>query len=108
MADQHHQSGDMEAGGWIDRYAPGPVRPYLRLMRLDRPIGVWLLLLPCWWGLALAGAGMDEARLFVLFAIGAVIMRGAGLSGPRRWAAPRRFRHRTAAAVQDSSCRAAI
>ena len=68
----------MEAGGWIDRYAPGPVRPYLRLMRLDRPIGVWLLLLPCWWGLALAGAGMDEARLFVLFAIGAVIMRGAG------------------------------
>ena len=52
----HIKTGDIKAGGWIDRYAPGPARPYLRLARLDRPIGVWLLLLPCWWGLALAGA----------------------------------------------------
>ncbi len=78
MADQHHQAGDIEASDWIDRHAPGPARPYLRLARLDRLIGVWLLLLPCWWGLALAGAGVTEMRLFILFAIGAVIMRAAG------------------------------
>ncbi len=68
--------------GWIDRFAPRPARPYLTLMRLDRPIGTWLLLFPCWWGMALApSAGMAPAeilRLALLFAVGAVVMRGAG------------------------------
>jgi 4-hydroxybenzoate polyprenyltransferase len=64
--------------GWIDRLAPAAARPYLRLMRLDRPIGTWLLLLPCWWGLALAAEDWPDARLLVLFAAGALIMRGAG------------------------------
>lgn len=67
---------------WIDRRAPAPTRPYLKLMRLDRPIGTWLLLIPCWWGLALAprpdGFSFNDARLALLFAVGALVMRGAG------------------------------
>ena len=68
-------------GNWVDRLAPSRTRPYLRLARLDRPIGAWLLLLPCWWsaGLAAVGAGahVDFAHV-VLFFIGAFAMRGAG------------------------------
>ncbi len=45
---------DAEPGNWVDRLAPKPVRPYLRLARMDRPIGTWLLLFPCWWSLTLA------------------------------------------------------
>ena len=41
-------------GNWVDTRAPFWSRPYLRLSRLDRPIGSWLLLLPCWWSAALA------------------------------------------------------
>lgn len=71
--------GDMPVGGWIDRLVPAVARPYLRLMRLDRPIGTWLLLLPCWWSIALAGADLASTlRLMALFAVGAVVMRGAG------------------------------
>jgi 4-hydroxybenzoate polyprenyltransferase len=70
---------DIVEDGWIDRRTPRPVRPYLRLMRLDRPIGTWLLLLPCWWGIALARDGTwPDLGLLVLFGIGAVVMRGAG------------------------------
>ncbi|PWC40698.1 4-hydroxybenzoate octaprenyltransferase [Azospirillum sp. TSO22-1] len=64
--------------GWIDRWAPPSVRPYLLLARLDRPIGTWLLLFPCWWSAALASPGLPDPWLFVLFAVGAVTMRGAG------------------------------
>src|SRR5437764_2120180 len=69
-------------GNWVDTRAPLWLRPYLRLSRLDRPIGSWLLLLPCWWSAALA-AGMEHgvARLPVtlaLFFVGAFAMRGAG------------------------------
>ena len=78
MAEEQPQAGGIKTGGWIDRHAPSMLRPYLRLARLDRPIGVWLLLLPCWWGLALAGGGVAEVVLFVLFACGAAIMRSAG------------------------------
>ena len=73
---------DAPAGNWVDRHAPAAAIPFLRLARLDRPIGSWLLLLPCWWSTALAaGAAGDpypDPRLLVLFAIGAVAMRGAG------------------------------
>ena len=71
-------NGDIPVGNWIDRWIPAAMRPYLRLMRLDRPIGTWLLLFPCWWSLALAGAGWPDWRLMALFAAGSVIMRGAG------------------------------
>ena len=67
---------------WVDTRAPLWSRPYLRLSRLDRPIGSWLLLLPCWWSAALAaGIAHDVSRLpliLVLFFIGAFAMRGAG------------------------------
>jgi 4-hydroxybenzoate polyprenyltransferase len=69
---------DIPFESWIDRFAPEVSRPYLRLARLDRPIGTWLLLLPCWWGAALATPAWPDATMFVLFTIGAVVMRGAG------------------------------
>ena len=59
-----------------------PFAPYARLMRLERPIGWWLLLLPCWWGLALGqialGGGLPNPWYALLFLVGAIIMRGAG------------------------------
>jgi 4-hydroxybenzoate polyprenyltransferase len=69
---------DIRTGDWADRYAPPSVRPYVRLARLDRPIGTWLLLFPGWWGVALAAGGWPDWRLLLLFALGAVAMRGAG------------------------------
>src|SRR3954471_1401212 len=71
---------DIQAGDWIDRLMPEAVRPYLRLARWDRPIGTWLLLFPGWWSLTLAAAPgqLPDGRMMVLFAIGALIMRGAG------------------------------
>jgi 4-hydroxybenzoate polyprenyltransferase len=69
-------------GNWVDTLAPQWARPYLRLSRFDRPIGSWLLLMPCWWSAALAaGIAHDTSRLpltVVLFFIGAFAMRGAG------------------------------
>ena len=69
-------------GNWVDTLAPPWSRPYLRLARLDRPIGSWLLLLPCWWSSALAaGLAHDLSRLplvIALFFVGAFAMRGAG------------------------------
>jgi 4-hydroxybenzoate polyprenyltransferase len=74
---------DAVKGNWVDRYAPGSMRPYLRLMRADRPIGTWLLLLPCWQGLALGAiaAPLSPATALwwaALFAVGSIVMRGAG------------------------------
>jgi 4-hydroxybenzoate polyprenyltransferase len=69
-------------GNWVDNLAPAWTRPYLRLARLDRPIGSWLLLIPCWWSTALADvaarASVPNIRHLVLFFIGAFAMRGAG------------------------------
>ncbi len=69
---------DMPQGTWVDRYAPAAVQPYLRLARVDRPIGTWLLLIPCWWSVALASPGWPSVWLLALFAVGSVVMRGAG------------------------------
>ena len=68
-------------GNWVDGLAPAVARPYLRLARLDRPIGSWLLLMPCWWSVGLAGMRMGHFPSLwhiVLFFIGAFAMRGAG------------------------------
>jgi 4-hydroxybenzoate polyprenyltransferase len=66
---------DIPRHGWVARL-PRALRPYARLARLDRPIGTWLLLFPCWWGLALGGS--HDPILYALFGLGAVLMRGAG------------------------------
>ncbi len=71
-------ASDIPKTGWFDRFAPAAAKPYLRLARLDRPIGTWLLLLPCWWSIALASPSWPDPWLFILFAVGAVTMRGAG------------------------------
>ena len=55
-----------------------PYPPSLRLMRLHQPIGIWLLLWPCWWAAALASGGRPSLVLLILFALGAVVMRSAG------------------------------
>jgi 4-hydroxybenzoate polyprenyltransferase len=69
-------------GNWVDTHAPSWSRPYLRLSRLDRPIGSWLLLMPCWWSAALAAGVAHDLRPLpltsALFFVGAFAMRGAG------------------------------
>jgi 4-hydroxybenzoate polyprenyltransferase len=68
-------------GNWVDGRAPPFARPYLRLARLDRPIGSWLLLMPCWWSVGLTGMRVEQFPSLwhiVLFFIGAFAMRGAG------------------------------
>lgn len=74
---------DIKSDGWVSRILPPPARPYALLMRLDRPVGIWLLLLPGWWAIALAAGGGVKFDGFILsrmglFAAGAVIMRAAG------------------------------
>ncbi|MAC72024.1 MAG: 4-hydroxybenzoate octaprenyltransferase [Rhodobacteraceae bacterium] len=74
---------DAVKGNWVDTKAPAWAQGYLRLSRMDRPIGTWLLLLPCWWGLLLAILEKNDPRLsdlwiFVGCAMGALLMRGAG------------------------------
>jgi 4-hydroxybenzoate polyprenyltransferase len=69
---------DIHTGDWVDRWLPRWAEPYARLARLDRPIGTWLLLFPGWWGIALAGPRSPDPLLIALFALGAVVMRGAG------------------------------
>lgn len=72
---------DSEAMAWAKRL-PSRHRPFLSLARADRPIGFWLLALPCWIGLAVArldtGIQAIDVLWFVLFGIGAIAMRGAG------------------------------
>ena len=75
---------DAPAGNWVDRCAPASLRPYLRLSRADRPVGTWLLLIPCLWATALAaasdpaGPGLGDVWLVASSALGAFLMRGAG------------------------------
>ncbi len=68
--------------GWVDTLAPTRWRPYLRLARYDRPIGFWLLAIPCWVGIALAHLTrpwqMFDLVLGLALWIGALAMRGAG------------------------------
>ena len=75
---------DAVHANWVT-HMPPPLRPWLQLMRLDRPVGTWLLLWPCIFGLLL-GAAAEERRFLewrdyyyvILFGIGALVMRGAG------------------------------
>ena len=83
---------DIAEEGWVKNLLPKPVRPYALLMRLDRPIGTWLLLLPCWWSLALGWqlnqdqiTLLELGYLYLLFTIGAILMRGAGCTINDLW-----------------------
>ena len=82
MTETSHHIADAGRDNWVERFLPLALQPYAQLMRLDRPIGWWLLLLPCWWGLFLAqisrGGGLPNLWFAFLFLLGAIIMRGAG------------------------------
>ncbi|MDO6590813.1 4-hydroxybenzoate octaprenyltransferase [Loktanella sp. D2R18] len=74
---------DAVSGNWVDRFAPALTRPYFRLSRADRPIGTWLLYLPCLWALGLAmiathSVTWHDLWIAVSCGIGAFLMRGAG------------------------------
>jgi 4-hydroxybenzoate polyprenyltransferase len=73
-----HPASDIPRTGWLASWLPPGLLPYARLMRADRPIGTWLLLFPCWWGIALATPGLPSIVLGAVFALGAFVMRGAG------------------------------
>ena len=82
-ANFHATVADADPQNWIDSFAPEPLKPYLRLMRADRFTGVWLLVLPCWFAIALAAATSDVSlamatELGVLFFLFSFVMRGAG------------------------------
>ncbi|MBO6506009.1 MAG: 4-hydroxybenzoate octaprenyltransferase [Kordiimonadaceae bacterium] len=75
------ETADAVKGSWVYRIAPVAARPYLKLARLDRPVGTWLLLWPCLWSMALSIAGyglLELGYIALLFAIGSLVMRGAG------------------------------
>ncbi|OKP77954.1 4-hydroxybenzoate polyprenyltransferase [Ensifer adhaerens] len=69
---------DIHRGDWVDRRLPRAVRPYTRLARLDRPVGIWLTLFPCWAALFQAAHGLPEIRDTLVFTLGAFLMRSAG------------------------------
>ena len=73
---------DAGARNLVDRFAPAAILTYLRLARFDRPIGFFLLAFPCFWSVALAARSLEEPYpdpwLLLLFAVGAIAMRGAG------------------------------
>ncbi|QEU07758.1 4-hydroxybenzoate octaprenyltransferase [Paracoccus yeei] len=78
----HRSVADAPPDNWVDRHAPPGWRPWLRLSRADRPIGTWLLLLPCWWGIGLAMIAdaplWRDLWIAVACGLGAILMRGAG------------------------------
>jgi 4-hydroxybenzoate polyprenyltransferase len=78
MNDLSPVHSDIPPNDWVERQLPPWARPFARLMRLDRPTGTWLLLLPCLWGVTLAGGRIPVFWFMILFGLGAVVMRGAG------------------------------
>lgn len=75
---------------WVDTRLPDSVKPYARLARIDKPIGTWLLLWPCFWSTALASAASPvttypDPFILTLFGVGAVVMRGAGCTINDMW-----------------------
>ncbi len=82
MGSLKHIHTDIRKWKW-QKALPAFVQPYIYLARLDRPIGIWLLLLPAWWSIVLASGGVmamnaRDWKVFALFALGAVVMRAAG------------------------------
>lgn len=69
---------DIKLGDWVDRHLPLAWRPYARLARLDRPVGTWLTLFPCWAALIQASHAFPDFRHLLIFSLGALLMRSAG------------------------------
>ncbi|TXI90080.1 MAG: 4-hydroxybenzoate octaprenyltransferase [Cupriavidus sp.] len=69
---------DIHTGDWVDRRLPTAWRPYARLARVDRPVGIWLTLFPCLAALIQASHGLPKTWLLVVFCLGAFLMRSAG------------------------------
>jgi 4-hydroxybenzoate polyprenyltransferase len=69
---------DIHRGDWVERRLPIAWRPFARLARLDRPVGIWLTLFPCWAALVQASHGFPDLRQLVTFSLGALLMRSAG------------------------------
>lgn len=69
---------DIHRGDWVDRRLPTAWRPYTRLARLDRPVGIWLTLFPCWAALIQVSHGLPDLRQLAIFSLGALLMRSAG------------------------------
>ncbi|MBB4244662.1 MULTISPECIES: 4-hydroxybenzoate octaprenyltransferase [Rhizobium] len=69
---------DIALGDWVDRRLPAALRPYTRLARLDRPVGIWLTLFPCWAALIQASHGFPDLGQLAVFSLGALLMRSAG------------------------------
>lgn len=86
ITDPIARPGDAAPTTWVDRFVPPAFGPYFRLARADRPIGIWLLLWPCWWSILMAaeqwplsfGLVAYTIWMMILFAVGATVMRGAG------------------------------
>ena len=79
MNDSFGANASPQDATWVDRRAPSGLKPWLKIARVDRLIGVWLLMWPCWWSVALAAdGGWPDPRLLILFALGAFVMRPAG------------------------------
>jgi 4-hydroxybenzoate polyprenyltransferase len=69
---------DINLDDWVERRLPRAWRPYTRLARLDRPVGIWLTLFPCWAALIQASHGFPDIRQLLIFSLGALLMRSAG------------------------------
>ena len=73
---------DASKQNWVDRYAPLYLQPYFKLSRIDRPIGTWLLLFPCWWAIALAAPDASLPMLFSLSCLRSVPLSCAAQVAP--------------------------
>lgn len=81
-----HSRRHFNTAGFVE-VCPPVIQPYLRLIRFDKPIGTWLLYLPCTWsiGLAASPGSFPDLKLLTLFGIGALVMRGAGCTINDMW-----------------------
>jgi 4-hydroxybenzoate polyprenyltransferase len=82
MKNKNNHASDIPRRDWVEKLLPSHIQPYIRLSRIDRPTGAWLLLFPCWWSVALTIKNWHNItellHLFLLFLFGAIIMRAAG------------------------------
>lgn len=78
IASSRPDLSDIHSGDWVDRRLPSAWRPYTRLARLDRPVGIWLTLFPCLAALIQASHGFPALWQLIVFSLGALLMRSAG------------------------------